>query len=321
MITKMKKIIYLFPLLLAFSSCQHDLVQEVSCRIDLDPVNTYTAGEPVRFLIHGNADNILFYSGETGAQYRFKDRYSVPVEQVKAASLKMEYRPNYGYPGGLSVYVSNSFEGLKGDDGEADRAAVAAMVEGGMQGWTRLDYDEGASAVWTSQDYDMSDYLDNLTVAIHWNPKNDGRSAQRTYWVNGSITIDMEGTTPSNITLADLNPVVVAMNTELDPYHKNAGNGSVRFDSSAAQMVFQGVGAGVLDYAIDAWIFTAPTPLNRVPNDKGAVLKNLQNYMDSFIYTYEKPGTYTASFVCINANYKGSSRFDVEMPVTIIEKF
>ncbi|MBQ7268858.1 MAG: DUF5017 domain-containing protein [Bacteroidales bacterium] len=317
----MKKIIYLFPLLLILSACQHNLVPDVSCRIDLDPANTYMAGDPVRFVIHGNPDNILFYSGETGAQYRFRDRYLVPVEQVKSASLKMDYRPNYGLPEGLSVYVSNTFKGLRGDDGEADRATVAAMAEGGMQGWTRLDYVEGAPAVWTSQEYDMSAYLDNFALAIHWNPINDGRSAQRTYWLNGSMTIDIEGADPSTMLITDLNPVVLAMNAEVEPYHKNAGNGSVRFDNTAAQIVCQGIGAGVLDYAIDAWIFTTPAPLNRVPNDKGTVLKNLQNYMDSFAYTYEYPGTYTASFVCINANYKGSSRVDVEIPVTIMEKF
>ena len=316
----MKKIIIIFPFLLALAACQHDLVQEISCRITLDPANTYYAGEPVRFLIQGNADNILFYSGETGARYCFKDRYSVPVEQVKSASLTMDYRPNYGHAGGLSIYVSNTFEGLKGDDGAADRATVAAMVAGGMQGWTQLEYNEGASAVWTRQDYDMSALLDNFTIAVHWNPKNDGRSAQRTYWINGNMIIDMEGTDPSSLSITDLNPIVVAMNPELEPYHKNAGNGSVRFDNSAAQIVCQGVGAGALDYAIDAWIFTSPTPLNRVPNDKGTVLKNLQNYMDSFTFTYLNPGKYTASFVCINANYKSTSRTTVEFPITIVEK-
>lgn len=316
----MKKISILVLSLVALAACQHDIMREVDCNVTLDPSNTYYAGEPVRFLVKGQVDNMLFYSGETGAQYRFKERYTVPVEQVRSAALTMDYRPNYGYAGGLSVYVSHTFQGLKGDDGEADRATVAAMVEGGMQGWTALEYEEGASGVWTHQDYDMTDCLDNFTLAIHWHPVNDGRSAQRTYWVNGNLTIEMEGAEPSTISLMDLTPIVVAMNEEVDPYHKNAGNGSVRFDNSAAQVVCQGIGAGQLSYAIDVWIFTTPTALNRVPNDKGAVLKNLQNYMDSYEYTYTEPGNYTASFVCINANYKGASRKVVEMPLVIIEK-
>jgi hypothetical protein len=152
MVTVMKKI-YLLMIPVLAASCTQDIVEPVDCNITLDPANTYMTGEPVRFLIDGNVDNILFYSGETGAQYRFKDRYSVPVEQVNSAMLNLDYQARYGYKDGLEVYVSNSFAGLKGDDAEADKATVKAMVDGGMQGWTRLDYEEGASQVWTHQSY------------------------------------------------------------------------------------------------------------------------------------------------------------------------
>ena len=305
--------------LAALAGCQHEIVTPVDGRITLDPSNTYYAGEPVRFRVGGAPDNILFYSGETGAQYRFKDRYAVPVEQVHSATLHLDYQARYGTEGALEVWVSNSFPGLKGDDGAADRAAVKALVDGGMQGFTRLDYAEGQSTVWTAQDYPMNDFLDHFTLAFHWCPAASN-ATQRTYWINGSITLDMEGADPSTMNIMDLDPVTVMMNEQLDPYHKNKGNGSIRFDNSAASICFQGVGANVLQYALDGWVFTRPSPLNRVAADKGSVIKNIQNYMDVYEYIYEEPGNYTASFVSSNVNYLGASEDVQEFRFSIIEK-
>ena len=303
------------------SSCEQDIVEKVECSVTLDPANTYYAGDPVRFVFDGTPDNVLFYSGETGSQYQFKDRYTVPVEQVNSAALTIDFQARYGYAGGLDVYVSDSFEGLKGDDGAADRATVQAMVDGGMQGWTKLDYDEGASTVWTHQTYDVGTMLGNFCLAFHWHPKRDGKSAQRTYWVNGDISLEMEGSAPSSMSILALNPITVMMNEELDPYHKNSGNGSIRFDNStAADICFQGAGATVLSYALDGWVFTTPSALNVVDNDKGTVVKNLQNYIDSYEYTYDEPGNYTATFVCRNSNYKAESELVKQIQFSIIDR-
>jgi len=316
----MKTRLLILTTLSLMASCKHEVFTPVESRITPDPSNTYFAGEPVKFNIGGQADNILFYSGETGSQYRFRDRYSVSVEQVRSASLNLQYQARYGTAGALEVYVSNSFAGLKGDDGAADRATMKALAEGGMKGWTKLSYEEGGSTVWTSQEYPMDGFLDNFTLAFHWCPSTS-TATQRTYWINGSVSLDMEGTEPSTMDIMDLDPIVVMMNEELDPYHKNKGNGSVRFDNpSAASVCCQGVGANALSYALDAWIVTRPSPLNRVANDKGTVIKNLQNYMDSFEYVYEVPGNYTATFVSVNSNYMGTSSQVQEFKFSIVDK-
>ena len=38
-------------------------------------------------------------------------------------------------------------------------------------------------------------------------------------------------------------------------------------------------------------------------NDKAIVIKNLQNYMDTYEYTWEKPGIYEVVFVGTNSDY------------------
>lgn len=317
---EMKRIYFVVAAFMVMS-CQHDVINEVDYNVTLDPQNTYYAGEPVKFKITGDVDNLLFYSGETGSKYEYSNRYEVPVEDVLSANLHLDFQARYGDPGALEIWVTTDFAGINGvDDPEGDRAIVRAMVESGMAGWTKLEYAEGASTKWTAQDFPMTDYLSNLCMAFHWCPK-DPTKTQRTYWINGEVSLDMAGTNPSKMSITDLGFKSIMMNEGVDPYKKNAGNGSIRFDNpNAGQLCLQGVGGGVLDYAIDAWVFTTPRPLNKVANDKGVVVKNLQNYLHSYEYIWNQPGTYKVTFVGVNANYASSSEEIIEYTVTILEK-
>jgi hypothetical protein len=124
------------------------------------------------------------------------------------------------------------------------------------------------------------------------------------------------------MTLTDLGFKSLMMNTEVEAYKKNAGNGSIRFDNAinAGEICYQGVGANALTYAIDGWVFTTPRPLNKVANDRGTVIKDLQNYLHSYEYTWETPGTYKVTFVGRNENYAHASQEIKEMTITILEK-
>ena len=234
--------------------------------------------------------------------------------------MNIEYQARYGEAGALEVWVSNSFEGLNGSDGAADRAAIKAMVDGGMEGWTKLDYQEGASTKWTSQNYDLKDYMSGFSIAFHWNPPTNTKT-QRTYWINGEITLNLEGMNPSVIDFTSLDLVSVMMNEEIeDPYYKNNGNGTINLNKRVADIVMQGVGANALPYAIDGWLISKPIPLNKVSNDQGTVIKNLQNYLHTFEYTWTEPGTYTVTFVGTNSNYAGRSEKVHEFTIIVLPK-
>ena len=317
---KMKKIVMIGAVAALAAACTQNVVYEIDYTVSLDKENTYMAGEPVRFNFDGLVDNIVFYSGEIGHQYKFKDRYEVPMESVKAADMNIEYQARYGEAGALEVWVSNSFEGLNGSDGAADRAAIKAMVDGGMEGWTKLDYQEGASTKWTSQNYDLKDYMKGFSIAFHWNPPTNTKT-QRTYWINGEITLDLEGMNPSVIDFTSLDLVSVMMNEEIeDPYYKDKGNGTINLNKREADIVMQGVGANALPYAIDGWLISKPIPLNKVSNDQGTVIKNLQNYLHTFEYTWTEPGTYTVTFVGTNSNYAGRSEKVHEFTIIVLPK-
>ena len=317
---KMKKIVMIGAVAALAAACTQNVVYEIDYTVSLDKENTYMAGEPVRFNFDGLVDNIVFYSGEIGHQYKFKDRYEVPMESVKAADMNIEYQARYGEADALEVWVSNSFEGLNGSDGAADRAAIKAMVDGGMKGWAKLDYQEGASTKWTSQNYDLKDYMNGFSIAFHWNPPTNTKT-QRTYWINGEITLDLEGMNPSVIDFTSLDLVSVMMNGEIeDPYYKNNGNGTINLNKREADIVMQGVGANALPYAIDGWLISKPIPLNKVSNDQGTVIKNLQNYLHTFEYTWTEPGTYTVTFVGTNSNYAGRSEKVHEFTIIVLPK-
>ena len=326
----MKNISIFSAVLLLLCSCEHNLAQDAYFNVTLSSENTYRAGEPVVFEFRGDIDNILFYSGELGFEYQFRERYSVPVESVRSAFLNLEYQARYGSPDAMEVWISSEFKGLSGNDGEADRKTIAQMASD-MKEWTRLNYAEGSSTEWTEQSYALIDSLaakQNITLAFHWNPKfyrddaNDKYLAQRTYWINGNISFDIEGVNAVPVDLSEISFTTVMMNEEvLDPYYKNSGNGSIVLNSSNADLIFQGVGErDMLNYAIDAWAISAPIDLNSVANDQGIVIKNQQNYLENYSYTYEKPGTYVVTFVGSNSNYMSSTSEVKEITLTILEK-
>lgn len=307
------------------ASCQHDVIYEVDYNVTLDPANTYYAGEPVKFNFTGDVDNLLFYSGETGSQYIYKDRYEVPVEDVLSANLHLDIRGRYGYIAdyeALEIWVSKDFPGINGnDDPDGDRAIVKQMVENGMQGWYKLPFNDVNKDQFFGYDFPMTEYLSNLCIAFHWRPK-DPTLTQRTYWINGKITLEMEGTEPSEMRLTDLGFKSLMMNEEVEAYKKNAGNGSIRFDNAvnAGEICYQGCSGNVLTYAIDGWVFTTPRPLNKVANDRPIVVKDLQNYIHEYVYTWDEPGTYKVTFVGRNENYASASEQVFEYTITILEK-
>lgn len=315
----MKKILILLSGVLLMASCQHDVVYEVDYNVTLDPANTYYAGDPVKFNFEGNVDNLLFYSGETGSQYQYKDRREVALEEIESATLKVDYFAQYGNGGALKVWVTDEFEGLTGESAQADTALFKPIVRGGMEGWTQLTYNEGASGKWTYQEYDITDYISNFAIGLNWCPATH-TATQRTYWVNVNLDIQLKGVAPISMRLGDLGPKILMLNEELDPYHNNKGNGSMRFEPAKADVIMQGVGANVLKYALNGWVLTTPQPLTRVANDKGTVIKNLQNYLYEYEYVWDEPGTYHVVFVGRNENYLSASEEKHEFTITILEK-
>ena len=184
-------------------------------------------------------------------------------EQIQTMTLKMTYKARFGRnAGGLSVYVTDQFSGISGADGEADRTLVQTMYDGGMQGWTKLDYAEGAPDAVTSQTYDVKAYSGNFCMAFHWNPVYDGKEPQRTYCIDGNIDVLYGDGSTRNFTLKEFGFKTLMMNAEFDPYRVNEkANPSIMLNNTEYPIYFKGCTATEMDKAIDGWVFVNPTDI------------------------------------------------------------
>ncbi len=96
---------WLFSLLLF--SCQKDIVQDTGFNVHTEKT-TYKTGEEVLFTFTGNAENIVFWSGETGSQYVNRSRAS----EKGSPYLRFTSAATTGAQAdGLSVLVSKDFKG------------------------------------------------------------------------------------------------------------------------------------------------------------------------------------------------------------------
>lgn len=307
--------------LLAAVSCKQELLFDAGCQVTLDESNTYRVGDPVIFNIEGNADAITFFSGENGHQYVYRDRLTVPFEDITALTMTGRIQPRYGKDNSLDIYFSNEYEyNLKGDDGEADRATIRKMYEEGMQGWDLVYSADDTMNAWHDYSFDLSKYASNFAIAYHWHSTSRGQTVtQRTYWIDGYVNVSLKGVNPSSKTLRDIELTSVMMNPEREAYWKNKSNGSVVFNNSAAQLCFQGCAATEFDYDMDVWVFSRPIALNSVSPDKCEVIKNIINKTEPYSYVYTEPGTYTATFVGVNETIQGRSEKVKNVRVTIIK--
>lgn len=319
---KMKRLYMFVSALAVLCGCQHDVIEEVEFNVTLDEGNTYFAGEGVRFNFTGNMENIVFYSGEAGSEYRYHDRYNVPVESIKAAQLSMSITSQYSANiGVLDCWITDQFDGLWGDDGEADRKIIESLTSSEMEGWTKVGYVDPKNGGTVDLTADILSLSDNFCIAFHWHPSKANNQSQRTYRVNGEIELDVEGLGETKMDFGSLNFTPVMMNEQRDAYIQDKADGEIALYDANFDIWFRGCNSTKFDYDLDGWVISRPRPLNKVLNDKGLVVKNVQNYMNSYEYVFEEPGTYKVAFVATNGNYQGSYSVVKEITVHIAHKF
>lgn len=327
----MKRYLIVFSALLAFCGCQHDIVREIDFNVTLSEDNTYRAGEPVKFDIKGNVQNILFYSGESGSKYADRNLYEVQIDSTVNITLDAKYQVRHASKSALEVWITGNYDGL-GECREADSIAFAEIVaDPQAKGWIQLPYNEGVSGKWTEQSYNLSDYLRNLEgwdgkfcLAFHWCPVDSMEvNNQRGYWLNGDVGIEIAGRKTVK-SYEDLGFKTISMNADTKRDALSYNGCQVKFNTSDAKIFLSGKDASKSEdlknpYKWDVWLVSTPFTVIPVDPYKGELIKNIQNYMDTFEYTWNKPGTYTVTFVGTNSNYAGSSMDIIEMKVIVMD--
>ena len=125
---KTRRITYLaaaLALTLGAVSCEHDEIYEpLEFSVRLSPTNTYRAGDPVVFNFQGNADFITVWTGDTGHEYKHRNRTKVDIADIESCELEIEISQQYGTLNNLVLFAGNKFAGLNGSDAATDLSLI-----------------------------------------------------------------------------------------------------------------------------------------------------------------------------------------------------
>lgn len=333
----MKRFIYITAALavaLCLASCSHVLDIPVDFTVKLSEGNSFKAGEPVSFDISGNVDNIVFYSGQNGHRYEFRDRYDYDTSDIESISLNINYgiwygNPEPGDPTQLETWICTSWDSdkISWSDSDADSLAFKKMYEEGMQGWERLDYTDDVTKEHSYVPYTYTldpKYVDGLVIAFHYIPVETNTSAYYRRWYNiyGLLTTTFAGAaTPFTLNFFAMSWQTFMTNCTPAAHYNyvsdvcgvklaTSGVYTIRFDGRICYQSNK--------YPLpEAWAICKPIKMNNANPDTGEAIKNLQNVLREYRCIYDEPGTYKAVFVGTNRNYMGGSRQVHEIEFTI----
>lgn len=306
----MKKL-YILPLLLiGLGSCNKKEV--VNLNFDVKPEKaTYKKGESVTFLVTGNPEQVLFFSGEEGHKYQYKDR-----TQAQSDNITLEFATNRRYgtdaqqPQSLRLLASQTFNG-KYEATSIDPTEWTDVTSSfTLSGLQSTDAAYVSSGVVNLTSLSSLGFILDKAKPIYFAFKYTGvtGSTQPRWWVNKfdikTVTSDGQILPVANISSAVWTPVKVLTTS---PVNWVFGSDNI--------LKFQGGGATIASNQV--WTISSGLNLTKVKPDAGVALKNMTTRMDNYDYTYNVAGTYTVTFVASNVNVYGEEKTVKEVQVVI----
>ncbi|WP_455970556.1 DUF5017 domain-containing protein [Bacteroides congonensis] len=300
----MKNIIrYCGLLLVGLAACMEDEAPSVKLNVALDK-QVYQVGEPVTFKLNGNPDNIVFYSGEVGHNYAYKERYHADGDLLVKFNSWVRYGDIYH---NLKFLVSSDFSGIY------DKENVEAATWIDLSDKFRFSVGDDQTP---SGEVNLKEYVGvaedaRLFVAFRY---EDEEKARQNNWIIRSIALDCvsaEGVRSSLATMPTMGWKVVDFE-----------NPAVTWNvSSTSQILIDG---GTNQPKNVDWVISQAFDVRKTTPDTGVALKNISTTMDEYQYVYTKPGTYEVVFETTSDWYNGSdhglTRVTVEVQGTVEEE-
>jgi hypothetical protein len=291
---------------LALTACNKRLaVQPVSFGVTTDSA-AYEHGSTVHFAFTGNPDNVVFYSGAWGNRYGYAQRVS---DTSGIDTLSFTTTNTATGNGVLSLLVSSDW------DGKRTPADIQAAT------WT----DISARAAWatsTTATYsgtiDLTDFKaagKPIYLAFRYTAV---AGAAQSKWTVSALSLVHKATGDSTYTIANLANVIPAYALATPPRTASPGWDTVNVAaggftwspavaaSGTTSLSITGNANAVTAVAAESWTVAGPIDLTRVLHDvPTAIVKNitvnLTQLAPPLTYVYTLPGSYTATFVGINA--------------------
>ncbi|WP_458408558.1 DUF5017 domain-containing protein [Bacteroides congonensis] len=282
----MKNIIrYCGLLLVGLAACMEDEAPSVKLNVALDK-QVYQVGEPVTFKLNGNPDNIVFYSGEVGHNYAYKERYHADGDLLVKFNSWVRYGDIYH---NLKFLVSSDFSGIY----DKENVEAATWIDLSDKFRFSVGDDQTPSGEVNLKEYVGAAEDARLFVAFRY---EDEQKARQNNWIIRSIALDCvsaEGVRSSLATMPTMGWKVVDFE-----------NPAVTWNvSSTSQILIDG---GTNQPKNVDWVISQAFDVRKTTPDTGVALKNISTTMDEYQYVYTKPGTYEVVFETTSDWYNGS---------------
>lgn len=338
--------LYIVPMfLVALTGCQSELEQSVALDVSIIPNENVTTvgdtlvvkkGSPMVFNLVGDPDYLTFFSGERGHQYIYKDRDRVDPNDIESSKLKFSIWYQYGNATTatdlMHMYISDSFPGLLKSNFNADSVTVESHAWKDLVDPTALPQAPGTAAKAVSFEVDLASYLGSrFAIALKYQAKDNSASQPKVYIVDMKIVNTMKDGSTSTLYAGNfgLTPVNMMAHFNLDDQTSLSTNkeyGTVTNntsgiwnlkDAATGNFFIHSSNTGkVLKYS---WLVSDLIMANASSPDAGTAVKNITQRLDAYTYTYNQVGTYKATFLATNSNYKAESRTIRELNIKVVE--
>lgn len=306
---RMKKVFFIITAGIAImaAACQKSLeVDRPTFSVSLNRAQlvadtfTYKLGDTTRFLFAGKADNIAFYSGETGKKYDNRKVSWKLGNVVLSFSSKAEFGAQTNT---LQVFAINKLTA-------SDSAAVVNAAWTNITSKVKL---ATSATVVASGEVNLTELManekDSLFIAFKYTGVTG--STQRTWTIsNFFVNNIVDGTAYNGASLA----------TDAS-YWTRYGNvwepASGRWAASAAELKITGGNASAASNT--SWIISKPIYAGRLAPDVSVGIKSINEPAKAeYGYKYTAPGVYKATFVAFNTTPDAEKSTVHELIVKVI---
>ncbi|MCH5719493.1 DUF5017 domain-containing protein [Niabella hibiscisoli] len=299
----MKKIIAVIILLAALTSCakRYELGSIDDFSVALEK-STYKVGEPILFTFNGKPDNVVFWSGEPGRKYEFRERTVVQGNSILLNFKSYaQYGPSPVDQSTLKLLVSTDF------NGKYDSANVLAATWEDITSKAILSSGQDQTS---SGNIDLNEFAarnKNMALAFRYKTAVVKPESAQNRWVIRSFDLKSVNEQKEETVLASM---------------ATAGWSSFNFSGPTTKWSVTSVQLLSVTNPLaldDDWVVTKQFNPNKTNPDKGETIKNISQNLYEYRRVYTKPGVYKVAFVATNVNVEESASLVKEMEITVTQ--
>lgn len=306
-----------------FTACDRDEAKNIDFGVSIENTTIY-AGDAVSFRFDGNPDYIVFYPGTKECSYANRERTRIELDSIGVSCrVDQVYTDLSSYSGQentiMHVFVSKDYSGELTP--EAIQQATWTDISG--YGDNQLNMPVATTSPTIAVDYtaiDLSQYLDEKFFFAFRYAAGPNNNASSNY---GKPRVQIK-----DLTMAKREPDknIINMTDAVSDWGFNtvrvkvASANNTKYDIEKNQLSFFPDAATEKTRDVEVWMVSQELDPTVVQPDRGMPIKSTNAKLPSYQYYYDKPGTYTATFIATNANMWNSKQALREVTFTVVEK-